>query len=84
MALLSLCNEEILNFLPVNLFASGGQQLIRDYGGAIAGITAGCEQLDSRCNKDLGERTTLRKMSRGHQFVVRAGGHIDSWTPLYQ
>ena len=29
-------------------------------------------------------RNTLRKMSRGHQFVVRAGGHIDAWTPLYQ
>ena len=33
---------------------------------------------------DTGVRPTMRWMSRGHQFVVRAGGHIDMWTPLYQ
>ena len=26
----------------------------------------------------------LRKWSRGHQFVVRGGGHIDTWQPLYK
>jgi len=35
------------------------------------------------CRKDTGGRSTLRKWSRGHQFVVRGGGHIDTWQPLY-
>lgn len=36
------------------------------------------------CKKDTGEKSKLRKWSRGHQFVVRAGGHIDDWQPLYK
>lgn len=34
--------------------------------------------------KILGEPKCLHRWSRGHQFVVRAGGHIDSWQPLYK
>ena len=34
------------------------------------------------CRKDTGGRR-LRKWSRGHQFVVRGGGHIDAWQPLF-
>lgn len=36
------------------------------------------------CKKDTGGNIRLRKWSRGHQFVVRAGGHIDMWQPLYK
>ena len=36
------------------------------------------------CHKDLGEKQVLKKMSRGHFFVVRAGGHIETFTPLYE
>ena len=36
------------------------------------------------CRKDIGKKQRLRKWSRGHQFVVRGGGHIDSWQPLFQ
>jgi len=36
------------------------------------------------CRKEIGERKRLRRWSRGHQIVVRAGGHIDSWQPLYK
>ncbi len=35
---------------------------------------------EALCRKDTGN---LRKWSRGHQFVVRGGGHIDTWQPLY-
>lgn len=35
------------------------------------------------CRKDIGGHQKLRKWSRGHQFVVRGGGHIDTWQPLY-
>ena len=36
------------------------------------------------CKKNVGEPKRLRRWSRGHRFVVRAGGHIDSWQPLYK
>ena len=31
------------------------------------------------CRKETGGKKRLRKWSRGHQFIVRAGGHIDAW-----
>ena len=36
------------------------------------------------CNKDTGTRKRIQKWSRGHFFVVRGGGHIDMWQPLYE
>ena len=36
------------------------------------------------CRKDAGQGKKLRKWSRGHQFIVHGGGHIDSWQPLYR
>ena len=36
------------------------------------------------CRKNIGSGKRLRKWSRGHQFVVRGGGHIDTWQPLYR
>ena len=44
------------------------------------------EQEDSRpaCNKDTGSKKQLQKWIRGHLFIVRGGGHIDMWQPLYQ
>lgn len=36
------------------------------------------------CRKDTGKTKRLRKWSRGHQFVVRGGGHIDTFQPLYR
>lgn len=39
---------------------------------------------EQMCRKDTGGRSTLRMWSRGHQFVVRGGGHIDTWQPLYK
>ena len=40
-------------------------------------------QAGALCRKDTGGRK-LRKWSRGHQFVVHGGGHIDTWQPLYK
>ena len=31
---------------------------------------------DDKCKKNIGE---LKRWSRGHQVIVRAGGHIESW-----
>ena len=42
------------------------------------------EATKTSCNKDTGGKKTLQKWTRGHLFVVRGGGHIDTWQPLYQ
>lgn len=36
------------------------------------------------CRKNIGKKRKLRKWSRGHQFIIRGGGHIDAWQPLFQ
>ncbi|XP_064384365.1 uncharacterized protein LOC135333325 isoform X3 [Halichondria panicea] len=38
----------------------------------------------TECRKITGKAKRLRRWSRGHQFVVRAGGHIEAWQPLYK
>ena len=38
----------------------------------------------TECNKDTGTRKKLQKWTRGYCFIVRGGGHIDIWQPLYQ
>ena len=47
-------------------------------------ILEGAETTEKLCTKNIGAQQKLRKWSRGHQFVVRAGGHIDIWQPLYK
>ena len=39
---------------------------------------------DTLCKKNTGKPKRLRKWPHGHQFVVRGGGHIDTWQPLYR
>ena len=43
-----------------------------------------CTIEEMGCTKNIGEKSKLRKWSRGHQFIVRAGGHIDDWQPIYK
>ncbi|KAK6169667.1 hypothetical protein SNE40_020669 [Patella caerulea] len=65
----------------------GGLEFVSDQSKSIPEISSACApdvQRDNTCTKDLGERRVLRKLSRGHQFVIRGGGHIDMWTPLYR
>ena len=42
------------------------------------------ETTEPLCRKDTGKGKRLRKWSRGHQFIVRAGGHIDTWQPIFK
>ena len=52
--------------------------------GLSSSLDKGEKLNDSSCNKDTGQRKQLRKWTRGHLFIVRGGGHIDMWQPLYQ
>ena len=36
------------------------------------------------CRKDTGEPKKVRKCTRGYQFIIGGGGHIEAFTPLYQ
>jgi len=47
-------------------------------------LLTNCTIQNVGCKKDTGENSKLYKWSRGHQFVVRAGGHIDDWQPLHK
>ena len=38
----------------------------------------------TECKKDTGEKGKLQSWSRGHLFIVRPCGHIDTWHPLYR
>lgn len=42
------------------------------------------EQQPTTCNKDAGSKVRLQKWSRGHLFIVRGGGFIDKWSPLFK
>ena len=42
------------------------------------------EGTKTTCNKDTGGKKTLQKWSRGHLFIVRGSGFIDTWQPLYE
>ena len=35
------------------------------------------------CRKDLGEKGRMHFWSRGHLFIVRSCGHIDTFKPIY-
>lgn len=48
------------------------------------GSEAVVDNPDTMCRKDTGSTKKLRRWSRGHQFIVRGGGHIDTWQPLYK
>ena len=64
-----------LVFAGISKLASQHPQLIHD--SVVNNGTA-------LCRKDTGKGGKLRKWSRGHQFVIRGGGHIDTWQPLYK
>ena len=39
---------------------------------------------ETPCRKDTVEIKKVRKWSRGYQFIVGGGGHIEAFTPLYE
>jgi len=36
------------------------------------------------CRKDTGKQAVVRKWSRGYQFIIGGGGHIEAFVPLYE
>ena len=62
---------------------TGIASLIQEHPALASGTIDEDEEV-TICHKNIGQGSRLRKWSRGHQFVVRGGGHIDTWQPLYK
>ncbi len=75
--------------LAVHLFnvivvtAAGAEELISSHP-TLLDQAAVDDPEEPLCRKNIGIGKRLRKWSRGHQFVVRGGGIIDTWQPLYR
>ena len=39
---------------------------------------------DDICRKDTGKQSKLRKWSKGYQFIIGGGGHIEAFAPIYE
>ena len=63
----------------------GTASFIQENSQQMPAIMSGCEEDNATtCRKDTGGRKSLQKWSRGHLFIVRAGGHIEYWQSLYR
>ena len=52
---------------------------------ALTSILEDClEPKPTTCNKQTGGKQRLQKWSRGLFFIVRGGGIIDKWSPLFK
>ena len=61
----------------------GTDQLLLDHPD-IVDLSSVEDNSEPLCRKDTGKSKKLRRWSRGHQFIVRGGGHIETWQPLFK
>lgn len=64
-------------------FNIGADQLLHDHPDIID-MSVVEDTSEPLCHKDTGKTKKLRRWSRGHQFIVRGGGHIETWQPLFK
>ncbi|XP_038066277.1 uncharacterized protein LOC119736303 [Patiria miniata] len=70
---------------PSVVDAQGTLAFLQKHISNISKIMAGCiEEKPTSCKKDTGRKARLQKWSRGHLFIVRAGGHIEFFQSLYK
>ena len=62
----------------------GTHDLLQSNPTLLSGETDVTDATSDQCRKDTGKTKRLRRWSRGHQFIVRAGGHIEAWQPIYK
>ena len=67
------------------VFQLGNTEFIEKEADAINSIMHNCIETEpTACNKETGTKQRLQKWSRGHLFIVRGGGIIDKWSPLFK
>ncbi|XP_046847699.1 uncharacterized protein LOC124441294 isoform X2 [Xenia sp. Carnegie-2017] len=65
--------------------SQGNAEFVNNEPDAIKAILRDCvEPTKTKCNKETGGKQRLQKWSRGHLFIVRGGGIIYKWSPLYR
>ena len=66
----------------------GNSEFIASHGDQDArfnSLLSDCTEVQpTACNKDTGSKQRMQKWSRGHLFIVRGGGIIDKWNPLFR
>lgn len=74
----------ILNYCTPFVYP-GNAEFIEKEHNAVNSILDECiEPQPTACNKETGGKQRLQKWSRGHLFIVRGGGTIDKWSPLFK
>ena len=71
----------------VKIFFIGNSEFIESHGDhdAFNSVLNDCTEPEPTvCNKDTGLKQRMQKWSRGHLFIVRGGGIIDKWSPLFR
>ena len=64
---------------------SGNVEFIEKDQKAVTRVLDDCVEPEATsCNKETGGKQRLQKWSRGHLFIVRGGGIIDKWSPLFK
>ena len=67
------------------VFQLGNTEFIEKEADAVNSILHDCIETEPKaCNKETGAKQRLQKWSRGHLFIVRGGGIIDKWSPLFK
>ena len=68
-----------------NEYFLGNSDFIEEQQESFNAVLHDCiEPQPTTCNKDTGSKQRLQKWSRGHLFIVRGGGIIDKWSPLFK
>lgn len=80
----SLDNDEVSLLGNSAVNSQGNAEFIEKEHNAVNSILDECiEPQPTACNKETGGKQRLQKWSRGHLFIVRGGGIIDKWSPLF-
>ena len=78
-------NENCYTFKNLCSLHLGPNELMENFLDTARHIDGRCNSREhSECSKDLEETRGQKKYSRGVIAMVRAGGHIDTWMPLYR
>lgn len=83
--LTSLHNDEVSKLGNSAVQSQGNTEFIEKEADAVNSILHDCIETEpTACNKETGAKQRLQKWSRGHLFIVRGGGIIDKWSPLFK
>lgn len=81
----SFHHDELSQLGNSAVMCQGNTEFIETEYDAMSNVLSECtEPRPTSCNKDTGAKQRLQKWSRGHLFIVRGGGIIDKWNPLFK